>query len=99
MREKQNIKKEVTDLTYDLEGPLEVVISRLQELADQYPVAEISREDRGYDDEYRYYLDEIRLETDLEFTRRLAREKEFAARQVAYKKAQLERLKKELGES
>lgn len=99
MSEKKIITKEISTIHRDLEGPLSSAVKFLQGMLEQYPDAVISyEEDRMYGNDYYLYLDNTRLETDSELSARVKSEEAAAARLLAAKKSQLERLKKELGE-
>lgn len=99
MNEKKVITEEIRSVHHDLDGPLSEGIKFLQNMLEQYPDAVLSwEEDRYYGDSYCLYLDNTRLETDSEFNARIKFEEDQAARMLMIKKAQLERLKKELGE-
>lgn len=99
MSEKKIITEEISAVHYDLEGPLSDAVKFLQRMLEQYPDAVLSWEqDRGYGDAYYLYLDNTRLETNSEFSARIKYEEAAAARLLVAKKAQLKRLKKELGE-
>lgn len=99
MSEKKIITEKISTIHWDLEGSLSSAVKFLQDMLERYPDAVISyEEDRGYGTDYHLYLDNTRLETDLEFSARVKYEEAAAARLLVAKKAQLERLKKELDE-
>ncbi|MNJ09655.1 hypothetical protein D3C77_38030 [compost metagenome] len=95
---KIKLPKEITYFTCDFDGPIQGAIETLQKYAEQYPEAVLCWDSRGYDDQNRLYLDEMRLETDEQYAKRLEREEAQAKRNLEWKKAQFEKLKKELGE-
>lgn len=100
-----DVKRKHQELSYDLSGTVDEVIAVLQRLKDKAPEgAEVIL---NYDTDYGSYGDrdrdvvfvyDRRLETDIEYGERLAQESLRADQQLAQKRAQLEALKKELGE-
>lgn len=99
MSKKKVVTEQISIVHHYLEGPLSDAIKFLQNMLEQHPDAILSWEqDRDYGDYYYLYLDNTRLETDSEFNARIKSEEAQAAKMLLVKKAQLERLKKELGE-
>ena len=81
------------DTNLDLEGPIDEVIVRLQNIQEKYKDhAGVRIEaDYGYEGAYRYNLQ--RLETDEEYEQRLAKEAERVREREEREKAEYERLK------
>lgn len=88
-------------------GPINVVIERLQRIQDEKRIEgadlimmyETEYGRWGDDDRQVVNLYDRRLETDEEYSDRLAKEKSRRERELEAKRRQLEMLKKELGES
>lgn len=98
-----DIQREWDRLRYELDGTVDDVIEMLQQRKDQTPegcTLILSYEKvYDYDNEYNaVILYHRRLETDEEYKMRLAQEAEEKENRMRVKRAQLEALKKELGE-
>ena len=72
--------------TYQFEGKVEFIIKKLQGLIDQFgPDVELDYDmHNSWDSDYSYRAQTQRLETDQEFTDRLAAEQESRASQLAH---------------
>lgn len=99
------IKRKYEELTYELCGTIDQVIERLVKLKDTQKEGETLYLE--YETMYGTYGDsdyqvvnlyDSRLETDEEYQLRLQREDEIKQQDISRKRAQLEKLKKELGE-
>jgi hypothetical protein len=99
------IKRKYEQLTYELCGTVDQVIERLVKLKDTQKEGETLYLE--YETVYGTYGDadcqvvnlyDNRLETDEEYQLRLQREEEIKQQDISRKRAQLEKLKKELGE-
>lgn len=93
------------ELTSDLSGTIDEVIERLTRLKEGNPynsviVLEYETEHGCWGDSDRQVVNiyDRRIETEDEYTIRLLKEKDERDRSMAFKRAQLEALKKELGE-
>lgn len=94
-------------ISYNFDGTIDQVISRLQEIKADQQVSGVELV-LSYETEYGSWGDsdrqvvnlyERRLETDEEYQERLTKESEDKERSLAHKREQLEQLKKELGEA
>lgn len=99
------VKRKHAGLSYQLDGKIADVIQRLIDLKDSTPEGselELNFEKVygrwGDDDTYEVALYDRRIETDEECRIRLQKEKHRVQSDLARKRAQLEHLKKELGE-
>lgn len=101
-----DVQRKYEYLTSELSGPIDEVIKMLQELKERTQkegsilVLEYETEYGSYGDSDRQQVNlyDRRLETDEEYQARLEKEASDKQRSLAYKRAQLESLKKELGE-
>lgn len=102
-----DVKREHAKLTYELCGTIDEVIERLIQLKStqkegEVLVLEYETEYAGYgygdSDRQQVNLYDRRLETDEEYQIRLDKEAAAKEQSIARKRAQLEALKKELGE-
>lgn len=99
------VKREHKSLTYQLDGTIDAVIQRLMDLKASTPEGsslELNFEKVygcwGDDDTWEVALYDRRIETDNECRIRLQQEEQSVQSTLALKRAQLEQLKKELGE-
>lgn len=99
------VKRPHRSLTYQLDGTIDVVIQRLIELKESTPEGcslELNFEKVygcwGDDDTWEVALYDRRIETDQECRIRIQQERQQQINVRAHKMAQLEQLKKELGE-
>lgn len=99
------IKRKYEGLTYELCGTIDQVIELLIKLKDTqkegetlYLEYETVYGSYGDSDSQVVNLYDSRLETDEEYQLRLQREEEIKQQDISRKRAQLEKLKKELGE-
>lgn len=104
MTKRKNIRERADDIaTWEFEGPLSLVLERVQELIKQHgPSAHVTYNRHfyyDYDNEptprYELYID--REETDAEVKQRLMEEAEWARKREADEKAEFERLAKKFG--
>jgi hypothetical protein len=100
-----DVLRKYQDLTYDLSGPIDEVIERLTRLKeentiDSVIILEYETQYGSWGDSDRQVVNvyDRRIETDEEYAERLTKEKDERDRVLAFKRAQLETLKKELGE-
>lgn len=99
------VERKYESLTYELCGTIDEVIERLVQLKatqkeGETLVLEYETEYGSYGDSDRQVVSlyDHRLETDEEYQVRLQKEEEIKQQNISRKRAQLEQLKKELGE-
>lgn len=102
MKEKIKVKKLITNLRYELDGPIEDVIKTLKYYKKEYPNCTCVFEEYGYaydpTNHWALRLFAEVLETDEEFQKRIEKEKIMEERNKKWRQQQYENLKKEFGE-